>query len=90
MKTLTTLLLAALFIGFISSNVFANKTNWGIDASHYRYALIEGEVTAIDHERKVITVDGVNDNLIFDKHTRFYNGDLSLPIYLLDGLHRKS
>jgi len=80
MKTLTTLLLAALIVGFGSSNVFANKTNWGINASHYKYALVKGEVTSIDLERKVITVDGVNSNLIFDKHTTFYTGAISLPM----------
>ncbi len=80
MKILKSLLLTAIVIGFVSGSAFANKTNWGIDGTHYKYALIEGKITSIDHVKKVITVDGANDKLFFDKHTTFYSGDISLPM----------
>ncbi len=80
MKTLTALFIAVLSLGFVSTNVFANKTNWGLEDKHYKYAVIEGEVTTIDHDNRVLTVEGVDENVHFDNCTAFYSGDMSLPL----------
>ena len=80
MKTLTALFIAVLSLGFVSNNVFANKTNWGLEEKHYRYAVIEGEVTSIDHDNMVLTVEGVDENIHFDNCTAFYSGDMSLSL----------
>ena len=80
MKTLTALFIAVLSLGFVSTNVFANKTNWGLEEKHYKYAVIEGEVITIDHDNRVLTVEGVDRNVHFDSCTAFYSGDMSLPL----------
>ena len=80
MKTLTALFIAVLSLGFVSNNVFANKTNWGLEEKHYRYAVIEGEVTTIDHEAGMLTVEGIDGNVHFDNCTVFYSGDMSLQL----------
>ncbi len=80
MKTLIALFIAVLSLGFASSNVLANKTNWGLEEKHYKYAVVEGEVTSIDHDKMELKVEGVNESVRFDNCTTFYSGNMSLPL----------
>ena len=47
--------------GICVNAIFAangNKGDWGFDPKYYRYALIEGEITAVDHDKRTLNVKG--------------------------------
>ncbi len=70
-------------IAFISTGVFAangNKGDWGFEPKNYKYALIEGEITSIDYDNRVLQVKGKNEQIFFCEHTKFFKGDISLPM----------
>lgn len=76
--------ITALFIvAGISTNIFGangNKADWGFDPKYYEYALIEGEITSIDYDKRALHVKGKNEQIFFCEHTEFFRGDISLPM----------
>lgn len=76
-------IIALFVIAFISTGVFAangNKADWGFEPNNYKYALIEGEITSIDHDNGILRVKGTDEQIFFCKHTEFFSGDISLPM----------
>lgn len=76
-------IIALFLIVFISTGVFAangNKADWGFEPNNYKYALIEGEITSIDHDKGVLHVKGSDEQIFFCEHTEFFSGDISLPM----------
>ena len=76
-------IMALLFITFISTGVFAangNKADWGFEPNNYKYALIEGEITSIDHDTGALQVKGTDGQIFFCEHTEFFSWDISLPM----------
>lgn len=72
-----------LIIAGVSTGVFAangNKGDWGFDPKNYQYALIEGEITSIDHDKGMLQVKGREEQIFFCEHTEFFIGDISLPM----------
>jgi len=83
MKNITILITALFLIAFMSTAVFSangNKGDWGFDPKYYKYALIEGEITSVDHDIKVLNVKGTDEQIFFCEHTEFFRGDISLPM----------
>ncbi|TVL99358.1 MAG: hypothetical protein CV087_18210 [Candidatus Brocadia sp. WS118] len=76
-------IMALSLIACISTGVFAangNKGDWGFDPKYYKYALIEGEITSIDHDNGILRVKGTDVQIFFCEHTEFFRGDISLPM----------
>ena len=70
----------------MSTAVFAangNKGDWGFDPKYYKYALIEGEITSVDHEKMTLHVKGKDEQIFFCEHTEFFRGDISLPMEIV-------
>lgn len=83
MKIYISRIMALFIVACISTDVFAangNKGDWGFDPKYYNYALIEGEITSIDYEKKVLHVKGTDEQIFFCEHTEFFSGDISLPM----------
>ena len=83
MKNLTIGLTVIFLLAFMSTAVFAangNKGDWGFDPKYYKYALIEGEITSVDHEKMTLHVKGKDEQIFFCEHTEFFRGDISLPM----------
>ncbi len=83
MKTSILGIIALFLIAFISTGVFAangNKGDWGFEPKDYQYALIEGEITSIDHNKGILHVKGTDEQIFFCEHTEFFSGDISLPM----------
>ncbi len=83
MKTRILGIMALFVIACVSPAVFAangNKADWGFEPKNYRYALIEGEITSIDHDNEVLRVKGTDEQIFFCEHTEFFRGDISLPM----------
>lgn len=83
MKTRMLGIMVLSLISFISTSVFAangNKGDWGFETKSYKYALIEGEVTSINHDKGVLHVKGTDEQIFFCEHTEFFSGDISLPM----------
>ena len=83
MKNLTIGLTAMFLLAFVSTGIFAangNKGDWGFDPKYYKYALIEGEITSVDHEKRTLNVKGTDEQIFFCEHTEFLRGDISLPM----------
>ena len=86
MKNLTIGLTVIFLLAFVSTGIFAangNKGDWGFDPKYYRYALIEGEITSVDHEKRTLHVKGKDEQLFYCEHTEFFRGDISLPIEIV-------
>ena len=76
-------IIALFVIAFISAGVFAangNKADWGFEPNNYKYALIEDEITSIDHDTGVLQVKGSDKQIFFCEHTEFFSEDISLPM----------
>ncbi len=83
MKKHTIWLMALFLIAFMPTVVSAangNKGDWGFEPKNWRYALIEGEITSIDHDKKVLNVKGNDAQIFFCEHTEFFLGDIALPM----------
>lgn len=83
MKNLTIGLITMFLLAFMSTAVYAangNKGDWGFDPKYYKYALIEGEITSIDHDKKALNVKGTEGHVLFCEHTEFYRGLITLPM----------
>ncbi len=83
MKIYISGIMALFLIAYISASVFAsngNKGDWGFDTKYYNYALIEGEITSIDHDKGIFHVNGTDEQIFFCEHTEFFSGDISLPM----------
>ena len=83
MKNLTIGLTVIFLLAFVSTGIFAangNKGDWGFDPKYYKYALIEGEITSVDHETRTLNVKGTDEQIFFCEHTEFLRGDVSLPM----------
>jgi hypothetical protein len=83
MKNLTIGLTVIFLLAFMSTAVFAangNKGDWGFDPKYYKYALIEGEITSVDHEKRALNVKGAYEQIFFCEHTEFLRGDISLSM----------
>ncbi|MDR4507214.1 MAG: hypothetical protein MRJ65_03075 [Candidatus Brocadiaceae bacterium] len=83
MNTCTSGITTLFLITCISTSVFATnagKTDWGFESKNYAYALIEGEITSIDHNKNTLQVKGTDEQLFFCEHTEFFRGDISLPV----------
>ncbi|OQZ01071.1 MAG: hypothetical protein B6D35_04090 [Candidatus Brocadia sp. UTAMX2] len=83
MKISISKIMALFLIGGIATGVFAangNKGDWGFDPKYYNYALIEGEITSIDHDKGFLRVEGKDEQIFFCEHTEFFRGDISLPM----------
>lgn len=83
MKIYISGIMALFFIACISTSVFGangNKGDWGFDPKYYNYALIEGEITSIDHDNGILHVKGRDEQIFFCEHTEFFSGDISLPM----------
>ena len=83
MKNLTIGLTVIFLLAFMSTAVFAangNKGDWGFDPKYYKYALIEGEITSVDHEKMTLHVKGKDEQIFFCEHTEFLRGDISLSM----------
>ncbi len=83
MKNLIILMLTLTFVTLIASVTFASngsKGDWGFDPKYYKYALIEGEVISVDHDKGTLMVKGNDKALHFDDKTEFGKGDISLPM----------
>ncbi|MBT3879495.1 MAG: hypothetical protein HON76_07125 [Candidatus Scalindua sp.] len=86
MKNLTIGLTVIFLLAFMSTAVFAangNKGDWGFDPKYYKYALIEGEITSVDHEKMTLHVKGKDEQIFFCEHTEFFRGDISLPMEIV-------
>jgi len=86
MKNLTIGLTVIFLLAFMSTAVFAangNKGDWGFDPKYYKYALIEGEITSVDHEKMTLHVKGKDEQIFFCEHTKFFRGDISLPMEIV-------
>ena len=86
MKNLTIGLTVIFLLAFMSTAVFAangNKGDWGFDPKYYKYALIEGEITSVDHEKRTLNVKGKDEQIFFCEHTEFFRGDISLPMEIV-------
>ena len=86
MKNLTIGLTAMLLLAFVSTGLFAAngyKGGWGFEPKNYKYALIEGEITSVDHEKKTLNVKGAEEQVFFCEHTEFFRGDISLPMEIV-------
>ncbi len=86
MKNLTLGLTTMFLLAFVSTGIFAangNKGDWGFDPKYYRYALIEGEITSVDHEKRTLNVKGTDDQIFFCEHTEFFRGEISLPMEIV-------
>jgi|SaaInl7_200m_RNA_FD_contig_123_9971_length_952_multi_5_in_0_out_1_1 hypothetical protein len=86
MKNLTIGLTVIFLLAFMPTAVFAangNKGDWGFDPKYYKYALIEGEITSVDHEKKTLNVKGTDEQIFFCEHTEFFRGDISLPMEIV-------
>lgn len=76
-------IIALFLIAFTSTGVFAangNKADWGFEPNNYRYALIEGKITSIDHDSGILHVKGTDEQIFFCEHTEFFIGNISLPM----------
>ncbi len=83
MKNLTIGLMAMFLTAFMSTAVFSangNKGDWGFDPKYYKYALIEGEITSVDHDKRTLNVKGTDVQIFFCEHTEFLEGDISLSM----------
>ncbi len=83
MKNLTILITALFLTAFMSTAVFSangNKGDWGFDPKYYKYALIEGEITSVDHDKKTLNVKGTDEEIFFCEHTEFFRGVITLPM----------
>lgn len=83
MKIYISGIIALVLIAGISTGVFAangNKGDWGFDPKNYKYALIEGEITSIDLDKRILHVKGRDEQVFFCEHTEFFSGDISLPM----------
>ncbi len=86
MKNLTIGLMTMFLIALLSTVVFSangNKGDWGFDPKYYRYALIEGEITSVDHNKKTLNVKGTDEQIFFCEHTEFFRGDISLTMEIV-------
>ena len=86
MKNLTIGLTVIFLLTFVSAGIFAangNKGDWGFDPKYYKYALIEGEITSVDHEKRTLSVKGTDEQIFFCEHTEFFRGDISLPMEIV-------
>ena len=86
MKNLTIGLMTMFLMALMSTAVFSangNKGDWGFDPKYYRYALIEGEITSVDHDKKTLNVKGTDEQLFFCEHTEFFRGDISLTMEIV-------
>lgn len=83
MKNLTIGLTVMFLLAFVSTDIFAangNKGDWGFDPKNYKYALIEGEITSVDHDKKTLNVKGTEGEVFVCEHTEFFRGDISLQM----------
>ena len=83
MKNLTIGLMTMFLMALMSTAVFSangNKGDWGFDPKYYRYALIEGEITSVDHDKRTLNVKGTDEQIFFCEHTEFLRGDISLSM----------
>ncbi len=83
MKNLTIGLTVIFLLAFVSTGIFAangNKGDWGFDPKYYKYALIEGEITSVDHEKRTLHVRGKDEQIFFCEHTEFFKGNISLSM----------
>lgn len=72
--------MALLLVADISTGVFAangNRGDWGVDPKN---ALIEGEITSIDLDKRILYVKRRDEPVFFCELTEFFQGDISLPI----------
>jgi hypothetical protein len=86
MKNLTIGLMAMFLMAFMPTSVFSangNKGDWGFDPKYYRYALIEGEITSVDHDKRTLNVKGTDEQIFFCEHTEFFRGEISLPMEIV-------
>ena len=86
MKNLTILITALFLTAFLSTTVFSangNKGDWGFDPKYYKYALIEGEITSVDHDKRTLNVKGTGEQIFFCEHTEFFRGDISLTMEIV-------
>lgn len=86
MKNLTIGLTVIFLLVFVSIGIFAangNKGDWGFDPKYYRYALIEGEIISVDHEKRTLNVKGTDEQIFFCEHTEFFRGEISLPMEIV-------
>ena len=86
MKNLTIGLTVIFLLAFMPTGIFAangNKGDWGFDPKYYKYALIEGEITSVDHEKMTLHVKGKDEQIFFCEHTEFFRGDISLPMEIV-------
>lgn len=86
MKNLTIGLTVIFLLTFMSTGIFAangNKGDWGFDPKYYKYALIEGEITSVDHEKRTLNVKGTDEQVFFCEHTEFFRGDISLAMEIV-------
>lgn len=83
MKIYISRIVVLFIVAGISTCIFAangNKGDWGFDPKYYKYALIEGEITSIDHNNGILRVKGTDEQIFFCEHTEFFNGNISLPM----------
>lgn len=83
MKNLTIGLTVIFLLAFVSTGIFAangNKGDWGFDPKYYKYALIEDEITSVDHEKRTLHVRGKDEQIFFCEHTEFFKGNISLSM----------
>ncbi len=83
MKNLTTRLMVMFLLSCVTTAIFAangNKGDWGFDPKYYNYALIEGEIISIDHDKKALKVKGTEGEVLICEHTEFFRGVISLPL----------
>ena len=86
MKNLTIGLTVIFLLAFVSTGIFAangNKGDWGFDPKYYKYALIEGEITSVDHDKGTLNVKGTDEQIFYCEHTEFFRGDISLPMEIV-------
>lgn len=83
MKNLITLLTTLSLTTCMTIVVFAangNKGDWGFEPKQYKYALIVGEITSIDHNKRVLQVKGTDEKIFFCDYTEFFRGTIKLPM----------
>ena len=86
MKNLTIGLTVIFLLAFMPTGIFAangNKGDWGFDPKYYKYALIEGKITSVDHEKMTLNVKGKDEQIFFCEHTEFFRGDISLSMEIV-------